>query len=91
MNKAALTAAIAEKTGLTRKQAGDALDALVNTITEEVTKGEKVTIVGFGTFEVRKRAERQGRNPRTKAVIKIPASKVPVFKPGKALKDNISK
>ena len=91
MNKAALTAAIAEKTGLTRKQAGDALDALVATVTEEVSKGEKVTIVGFGTFEVKFREARMGRNPQTREPSLIPAAWVPAFKPSKALRDLIDK
>jgi len=89
MNKASLTAAIAEKTGLTRKQAGDALDALVATVTEEVAKGEKVTIVGFGTFELKERAAHIGRNPATGEAIEIAASKAPVFKAGKGFKDSV--
>ncbi|MDO4739690.1 MAG: HU family DNA-binding protein [Eubacteriales bacterium] len=89
MNKAALIAAVAEKTALTRKQAGDALDALVATITEEVAKGEKVTIVGFGTFELKERAAHIGRNPATGESIEIAASKAPVFKAGKVFKDAV--
>ena len=82
MNKAELVAAIAAKTGDTKKGA-EASDALA--------KGDKVQLVGFGSFEVRKRAARKGRNPRTKEEIKIPASKAPVFKAGKALKDLVNK
>lgn len=89
MNKAALTAVIAEKAGLTRKQAGDALDAFVTAVTEEVTRGEKVTIVGFGTFELKERAAHTGRNPATGEAIEIAASKAPVFKAGKGFKDAV--
>ncbi|MBQ3222369.1 MAG: HU family DNA-binding protein [Clostridia bacterium] len=89
MNKAALTAVVAEKTGLTRKQAGDALDAFVAAVTEEVSKGEKVTIVGFGTFELKERAAHIGRNPATGESIEIAASKAPVFKAGKGFKDAV--
>jgi len=89
MNKAALTAVVAEKTGLTRKQAGDALDAFVAAVTEEVSKGEKVTIVGFGTFELKERAAHIGRNPATGESIEIAASKAPVFKAGKGFKDSV--
>lgn len=89
MNKATLTAAVAEKAGLTRKQAGDALDALISAITEEVSKGEKVTVVGFGTFEIKERAAHMGRNPATGDAIEIAASKVPIFKAGKSFKDAV--
>ena len=91
MNKAALTAVVAEKTGLTRKQVGDALDAFVAAVTEEVSKGEKVTIVGFGTFELKERAAHIGRNPATGATITIEASKSVGFTAGKALKDAVNK
>ena len=91
MNKAELIAAIAAKTGDTKKGAEASLDAFVDVITESLTKGEKVQLVGFGSFEVRKRAARKGRNPQTKEEIKIPASKAPVFKAGKALKDLVNK
>ncbi len=91
MNKSDLIAAIAEKTGETKKSAEASLDAFVSTITESLKKGEKVQLVGFGSFEVRKRAARKGRNPQTKEEIKIPASKAPVFKAGKALKDLVNK
>jgi DNA-binding protein HU-beta len=90
MNKAELVAAIAAKTGETKKAAEETVNAFVSTVTEALKKGEKVQLVGFGSFEVRKRAARKGRNPQTKEEIKIPASKAPVFKAGKALKDTIN-
>lgn len=90
MNKAELVAAVAAKTGETKKSAEEAVNALVDVITESLTKGDKVQLVGFGSFEVRKRAARKGRNPQTKEEIKIPASKAPVFKAGKALKDLVN-
>ena len=86
MNKSDLIAAIAAKTGDTKKGAEATVNAFVDVITESLAKGEKVQLVGFGSFEVRKRAARKGRNPQTKEEIKIPASKAPVFKAGKALK-----
>ena len=91
MNKAELIAAIAAKTGDTKKSAEQSVNAFVATVTEALKKGEKVQLVGFGSFEVRKRAARKGRNPQTKEEIKIPASKAPVFKAGKALKDLVNK
>ena len=91
MNKAELIAAIAAKTGETKKAAEEAVNAFVSVVTEALAKGEKVQLVGFGSFEVRKRAARKGRNPQTKEEIKIPASKAPVFKAGKALKDLVNK
>lgn len=87
MNKAELIAAVAEKTGLTKKDADKAVAAVFATITESLAKGDKVTVFGFGNFEVRERAARTGLNPRTKETIKIAASKVPAFKACKALKD----
>ena len=90
MNKAELIAAIAAKTGETKKGAEAAVNALVDVVTEALVKGDKVQLVGFGSFEVRKRAARKGRNPQTKEEIKIPASKAPVFKAGKALKDVVN-
>ena len=90
MNKADLIAAIAAKTGDTKKSAEASVNALVDVITEALVKGDKVQLVGFGSFEVRKRAARKGRNPQTKEEIKIPASKAPVFKAGKALKDLVN-
>ena len=91
MNKAELIAAIAAKTGETKKSAEETVNAFVAVVTEALQKGEKVQLVGFGSFEVRKRAPRKGRNPQTKEEIKIPASKAPVFKAGKALKDVVNK
>ena len=91
MNKAELVAAIAAKTGDTKKGAEASVNAFVDVITDALAKGDKVQLVGFGSFEVRKRAARKGRNSRTKEEIKIPASKAPVFKAGKALKDLVNK
>ena len=91
MNKTELIAAIAAKTGETKKSAEASVNAFVDVITESLVKGDKVQLVGFGSFEVRKRAARKGRNPQTKEEIKIPASKAPVFKAGKALKDLVNK
>ena len=88
MNKAELVAAIAEKTELSKK---DSEKAFIDVVTEELVKGEKVQLVGFGTFEVASRPARTGRNPRTKKDIQIPASKAPKFKAGKALKDVVNK
>jgi len=91
MTKVELINAIADQAGLTKKDADAALKATVNAITDALKNGEKVQLVGFGTFEVRERGERTGRNPRTKETIVIPASKAPAFKAGKALKDAVSK
>ena len=91
MNKSDLIAAIAAKTGETKKSAEASLNAMSEAVTEALVKGDKVQLVGFGSFEVRKRAARKGRNPQTKEEIKIPASKAPVFKAGKALKDLVNK
>ena len=91
MNKAELVAAIAAKTGDTKKAAEASLNAFVEVVTGELKKGKKVQLVGFGSFEVRKRAARKGRNPQTKEEIKIPASKAPLFKAGKALKTVVNK
>ena len=90
MNKAELIAAIAAKTGDTKKVAEATVNAFIDVVTEALVKGDKVQLVGFGSFEVRKRAARKGRNPQTKEEIKIPASKAPVFKAGKALKDLVN-
>ncbi len=91
MNKADLTAAIAEKTGLSKKASGEALAAVLDTIEESLKKGEAVQLIGFGTFDVRERSERKGRNPRNpEEEIIIPATKVPAFKAGKALKDSVN-
>ena len=91
MNKADLVEAMAKKTDVTKKAAETQLEALIEVITASLKKGEKVQLVGFGSFEVRKRAARKGRNPQTKEEIKIPASKAPVFKAGKALKEVVNK
>ncbi len=91
MNKSDLVAAIAAKTGETKKSAEETLNAFVSVVTDALVEGDKVQLVGFGSFEVRKRAARKGRNPQTKEEIKIPASKAPVFKAGKALKDLVNK
>ena len=91
MNKAELIAAAAEKANLSKKDTEMAVNAAIDVITEALADCEKVQLVGFGAFEVKARAERIGRNPKTKESIKIPASKVPVFKPGKALKDAVAK
>ena len=90
MNKAELVAAVAAKTGDTKKAAEASVDAFVSVIKETLKKGEKVQLVGFGSFEVRKRAARKGRNPQTKEEIKIPASKAPVFRAGKQLKELVN-
>ena len=91
MNKSDLIAAMAAKTGSTKKDAEATLNAFGDVVTDSLVKGEKVQLVGFGSFEVRKRAARKGRNPQTKEEIKIPASKAPVFKAGKALKELVNK
>lgn len=91
MNKTELVAAIAEKAELSKKDAEKALVAAIDAITESMTKGDKVQLVGFGTFEVRTRDARKGKNPRTGEEITIAASKVPAFKAGKALKDTVNK
>lgn len=89
MNKAELVAAVAEKTDMSKKDAEKAVSAVFSAIEDSLSKSEKVQLVGFGTFEVKNRAERTGRNPQTKEVITIPAAKVPGFKAGKALKDAV--
>ena len=92
MNKSELIAAIAEKTELTKKDSERALNAFVASVTEALSAGDKVQLIGFGTFEVRERKAREGRNPRNpEEVIKIPASKAPVFRSGKALKEAVNK
>ena len=91
MNKAELINAVAEKAALSKKDTEAVVSASLEVITESLAQGEKVQLVGFGSFETKARAARIGRNPRTKEEIKIPASKVPVFKAGKALKDAVSK
>ena len=91
MNKTELIAAVAEKAGLTKKEAERVINATVDTITESLVKGDKVQVFGFGIFEVKNREARVGRNPRTKEAIQIPATRLPVFKAAKALKDTIAK
>jgi len=91
MNKAELINAAAEKAGLSKKDTEAAVNAAIDAITEALAAGDKVQLVGFGVFEVKARAARIGRNPKTRETINIPASKVPVFKPGKGLKDSVSK
>lgn len=90
MNKAELIAAVAEKSELSKKDAEKAVKALTDVISEELVKGEKIQLVGFGTFEVSERAAREGRNPKSGEVMSIPASKSPKFKAGKALKDMVN-
>ena len=91
MNKTELINAVAEKAGLSKKAAEAAVNATLSAITEGLKTEEKVQLVGFGSFEVKKRAARTGRNPRSKETIQIPASQTPVFKAGKALKDAVAK
>ena len=91
MNKAELIAAVAEKSGISKKDAEKAVTATFDAITEELVAGGKVALVGFGSFDVKTRAERVGRNPRTREEIPIPASRTPQFKAGKALKDAVAK
>ncbi len=90
MNKAELVDAIAASAELSKADAGRALDATIAAITQALQKGDTVSVIGFGSFVVRARAERTGRNPKTKEEIRIPASKSPVFKAGKALKDAVN-
>lgn len=89
MNKMELVSAIAEKSDLSKRDAEAALNAFTDIVAEELKKGEKIQLVGFGTFEVSERAERTGRNPQTGEAMVIPASKMPKFKVGKLLKDSI--
>ena len=91
MNKAELIAAVAEKSGLSKKDSEAAVNATLDVITAALQDADKVQLIGFGSFEVKSRAARTGRNPKTKEAIEIPASKVPVFKAGKALKDIVAK
>ena len=91
MNKAELIAEVAEKTGLSKKDTEKAVNAALDTITASLENGEKVSLVGFGVFDVKEREARMGRNPKTKEEIPIPASRVPQFKAGKALKEAIDK
>ena len=90
MNKKELIAMMAEKAGMTQIEAGNALKAFTEVVVEALKKGEKVQLVGFGTFEVAEREARTGRNPRTNEEMEIPASRIPKFKAGKALKDSVN-
>ena len=91
MNKTELIAVVAEKTGMTKKDAERVINATVETITESLCKGDKVSVSGFGIFEVKAREARVGRNPRTKEQIQIPATRQPAFKASKTLKDTVAK
>ena len=91
MNKTELIAAVAERTGMSKKDTEAVIAVTINTITAALADEEKVQLVGFGSFEVKKRAERTGLNPRTKEPVQIAATKVPVFKAGKALKEAVAK
>ena len=91
MNKTELIAKISEKSAMSKKDAEKALTAVIDSITEAMVAGDKIMLVGFGSFEVKAREARMGRNPKTKEAIEIPASKTPVFKAGKALKDAVAK
>ena len=90
MNKADFVGALADSAGLTKADAGKAVESMIEVVKKALKKGDTVAIVGFGTFSVRKRSARTGRNPQTGATIKIKASKVPAFKAGKALKDAVN-
>lgn len=90
MNKSELIDAVADEAEMSKAEAGRAVDAVISAITKALKKGDTVTLVGFGTFQVRKRAARTGRNPKTGDTIKIGASKNPAFKAGKALKDAVN-
>lgn len=90
MNKSEFIDAIAAKTDMSKAAAGRALEAVLDTITDAVAKGDSVSVIGFGTFESRKRAARTGKNPQTGAAIKIAATTVPAFKPGKSFKDKVA-
>ena len=90
MNKADLVAKVAESTGFTKKDATKAVEATLEAISQALASNDKVQLIGFGNFEVRERAARKGRNPQTGIEIDIPASKIPAFKPGKALKDAVN-
>ena len=91
MNKAELVKALSDETNLTQKDVEKVLNSFVNVVSDALANKDKVQLVGFGTFETRERAERTGRNPQTGAEMKIPASVVPAFKAGKALKENVNK
>ncbi len=90
MNKTQLVAKISEKSGLTKKDANKVVDSFIETVEEALVDGEKVVLVGFGTFEVKTRKARSGRNPRTGEVINVAEKSIPVFKAGKAIKDKVN-
>ncbi|MEH2040166.1 MULTISPECIES: HU family DNA-binding protein [unclassified Nostoc] len=90
MNKGELVDAVAAKTNITKKQADEVISAFLSVVTEAVANGEKVTLVGFGSFERRERSEREGRNPKTNEPMTIPATKVPAFSPGKLFKEKVA-
>ena len=89
MNKAELVEAVSDKAGITKKQAGNVIDAITDTVKETLSKGERITLVGFGTFHVMERKAREGRNPRTGKKLEIPAKKVPKFRAGKNLREAV--
>ena len=89
MNKAELVEAVSDKAGITKKQAGSVIDAITDTVKETLSKGERITLVGFGTFHVMERKAREGRNPRTGKKLEIPAKKVPKFRAGKNLREAV--
>lgn len=89
MTKSLLIEAVAKKAGVTKAEAARVTEAVINSITEGLARGEKVTVTGFGTFEVRQRAARMGRNPQTGETIQIPAQRTPAFRAGKSLKDAV--
>ncbi|HIR49879.1 MAG TPA: HU family DNA-binding protein [Candidatus Avoscillospira avicola] len=91
MNKTELINQVAERAGLSKKDAEQALNAMLDTVSDALAQGDKVQLVGFGSFEIKARDARMGRNPKTKEPIEIPATKAPVFKAGKALKDRVAK
>ena len=91
MNKSELISAVAEKAALSKKDAEAAVSAVLDVISDTLAGGEEIRLVGFGSFEVKHRKERMGLNPKTKTAVPIPATKVPAFKPGKALKDAVAK
>ena len=91
MNKTELINQVAERAGLSKKDAEQALNAMLDTVSDALAQGDKVQLVGFGSFETKTREARMGRNPKTKEPIEIPATKAPVFKAGKALKDRVAK
>ena len=90
MNKGELVDAVAAKTNVTKKQADEVISAFLSVVTEAVANGEKITLVGFGSFERRERSEREGRNPKTQETMTIPATRVPAFSPGKLFKEKVA-